>query len=121
MRDHEEEPAQVVLDRLRNNPPVPPSTSARVAPDLDYPRRKEAWDHAVAREEARVLLEQEGFTPKRAGEVHAKLVFPKLRAGAQAGGPEVPSAEEQEKTKKAKLKEERAKKNKAKAARKKKR
>lgn len=125
MRDHEDEPAQVVLDRLRNNPPIPPSTAPGQAPDLDYPRRKEAWDRAVEREEERARIEQGDEGDKKKATAPGTGWRRPFLFGTKAGGPEVPSAEEQEKTRKAQeqqaIAKKRADKNRKKTARRKKR
>ena len=65
MRYSEEEPAIVVLERLRAakpqpTAPPPPDALHRPGIDLTYPDRLKAWELAVAREEKRAVEEAAG-------------------------------------------------------------
>jgi len=64
MRLSEDEPASVVLERLRANKPKQPTHHSKEGipqplPDSTFPLRMRAWEEAVAREEARAQEERQ--------------------------------------------------------------
>ena len=80
MRYSEDESATTVLERLKKGRPIPPVKT----PDPDYPRRLEAWERAVAREEEREGYEKAGMKPEAAGEERVR----RLQGGNRKAGEE---------------------------------